>query len=227
MTNGATSANQILTRLKNHPLLATVTILGMLVLAIWQFAETAVNHWLFPQRGVEVDAVRVIEDSQAIERFRKTWLGSGEQAIRNRGFFPLIEVVLRNPASSTSFLTGMDFDVTRRLHREYPAFCQGVSPTWEYNLLLDTHRASDRQRLDLSQLVDPNSVDRFVIAVGHTGWQGRPTYAEYDITLTLHYNEGRSLPLGRFSLAIDSPRCGLGQGQDVKQVRYVLDAIKR
>ena len=47
---------------------------------------------------------------------------------------------------------------------------------------------------------------RLAIAVGQSG---PPAHAEYDVTLTLHYNEHGTLPLGQLRLSIDSPACGL------------------
>jgi len=150
--------------------------------------SVARGSWESRRHALELEAVRVIRDSQ--------------------GVFPLVEITLRNPAPSTSFLTRIEVDVTRRSARTQKARCRESVPAAKYNLLLDPERGLEHRRVTVSQLVDPHSRHRFLVIVGQTGRRGLPVHAEYDLAASILYNEGSALPLGTISLMIDGPPCG-------------------
>ena len=150
--------------------------------------SVARGSWESRRHALELEAVRVIRDSQ--------------------GVFPLVEITLRNPAPSTSFLTRIEVDVTRRSARAQKTRCRETVPATEYNLLLDPERALEHRSLLLSQLVDPHSRHRFAVVVGQTGRRGLPVHAEYDLAGSILYNEESALPLGKISVVIDGPPCG-------------------
>ena len=150
--------------------------------------SVARGSWESRRHALELEAVRVIRDSQ--------------------GVFPLVEITLRNPAPSTSFLRELDVDVRRRIARTHRALCRESPAMAEYNLLLDPGRALERRSLALSQLVDPYSSHRFAIVLGQAPLRGLPAHAEYDLAASILYNEGSALPLGTISLMIDGPPCG-------------------
>src|SRR5205823_4822755 len=54
--------------------------------------------------------------------------------ITRAGAFPLVEITLRNPAPSISFLTTLDVEVTKRLHRVLDGACSGGPVSWDYDL---------------------------------------------------------------------------------------------
>ena len=150
--------------------------------------SVARDSWESRRHALELGGVRVIRDSQ--------------------GAFPQIEITLRNPAPSTSFLTRIEIDVARRSARTQKTRCRESVPAAEYNLLLDPERALDHRSLVLSQLVDPHSRHRFAVVVGQTVRRGLPVHAEYDLAASILYNEESAVPLGRISVAIDGPSCG-------------------
>ncbi|HYT99652.1 MAG TPA: hypothetical protein VEK85_04710 [Gemmatimonadales bacterium] len=157
-------------------------------LAAVRLAPAAVASWQSRRQALLLESIRVITRA---------------------GAFPSIEITLRNPAPSISFLTTLDAEVATRLHRGQAGDCSEDPAVWDYDLLLDGRRAAQHDRVTLSQLVDPASLHRFAIAVGQGG---PPTHGEYDIALTLRYNEGATLPLGHVELSIDRPACGLAPG---------------
>src|SRR5207249_2839558 len=69
--------------------------------------------------------------------------------------------------------------------------------------------AAEHDTVPLSQLVDPESLHRFAIAVGQAG---PPAHGEYELTLMLRYNERATLPLGHVELSIDGLGCVLAPG---------------
>jgi hypothetical protein len=185
-------------------LIVSVLCLGAAV-ALVRLAPAIAASWQSRRQALQVDSVRVIADSQAIRLLRRSRHRDTDSTISAAGLFPLVEVTLRNPAPSISFLTTLDFEVTTRQRRDKTA-CAGRPLPWEYDLLLDGRGAAERHVLTLSQLVDPESRHRFVIALGQSD---PPAHGEYEVELTLHYNEGGTLPLGRVVLAIDGPACGI------------------
>ena len=171
-----------------HAVLFAGALLGVGALVAAQVGSVALGSWQSRRHALELDAVRVIRDSQSA--------------------FPLVEITLRNPAPSTSFLREIDVDVRRRVARTHSALCRESPAAAEYNLLLDPGRALERRSLPLSQLVDPHSNHRFAIILGQAPLRGLPVHAEYDLGATILYNEDSALPLETISVAIDGPPCG-------------------
>src|SRR2546422_7561014 len=156
---------------------------------IVRFAPVAVAAWQLRRHALQLESIRVTADARG-----------------TAGLFPVIEITLRNPAPSLSFLTTLDMDVSTRLRHALVGRCSDGPVGWEYDLLVDGQRVAQHDSVLVSQLVDAESLHRFAIAVGQSG---PPAHAEYDVTLTLHYNEHSTLPLGQLRLGIDSPACGL------------------
>jgi len=167
-------------------------IVGIVCLAaavvLVRFAPVAAGSWRVRRQALELESIRTIADTAG---------------------FPALEITLRNPAPSTSFLATLDVQVTTRLHRARTGDCSGGPANWDYDLLVDGAHAEAHDTLTLSQLVDPESRHRFVIVVGQSD---PPAHGEHDVVLTLHYNEGSTLPLGDVKLSIDGPACGLAPG---------------
>jgi hypothetical protein len=167
-------------------------------------------------KGLEVVDVRVIDDREEIIAFRKMWLPDrGEirrqssrefgRVEKKAGVFPLIDIKVRNTSDTPAFLKRIEFKVND---------CEAVPDiggylafpvSWEYNILLNPHVKQDLKRLEISQLVKPNDVDRFVVIVGHTHGYGELSYAKYNVTLTLLFNENESIELGTFDIKVTAP----------------------
>ena len=156
--------------------------------ALARFAPAAAGSWRARRQALELESIRTIADTAR---------------------FPALEITLRNPAPSTTFLATLDVQVTTRRHRARTGDCSGGPASWDYDVLVDGTHAEEHDTLTLSQLVDPESRHRFVIVVGQSD---PPVHGEYDVVLTLHYNEGSTLPLGDVKLSIDGPACGLAPG---------------
>lgn len=197
-------------------LIVCVLCLGAGVVLV-RLAPALATSWQSRRQALQVDSVRVIADSQAIELLRRSRHRGNDSTIGAAGLFPLVEVTLRNPAPSISFLTTLELDVTTQQRRDKSA-CAGRPVPWEYDLLLDGRGPAERHVLTLSQLVDPESRHRFVIALGQSD---PPAHGDYEVELTLHYNEGSTLALGRIVVSIDSPACGIAPGGGPTQPRWV------
>jgi hypothetical protein len=156
--------------------------------AVVRFAPAAAGSWRARRQALELESIRPIADTAG---------------------FPALEITLRNPAPSTSFLATLDVQITTRLHRIRTGGCSGGPAGWDYDVLVDGTHVAQRDSVSLSQLVDPDSRHRFVIVVGQSD---PPAHGEYDVALTLRYNEGSTLPLGNVTLSIDGPACGLAPG---------------
>ena len=124
---------------------------------------------------------------------------------RGTGRFPIIDIKLRNTAVSPAFLSKLEVVQTRRGPFEPTNMaCSTIGPSWEYNILLDGSKASDRRTFDLSQAVDANGLDRFVVIVAQ--WRNAAD-ARYDLDLTLVYNDGRRLRLGTVTVKPGPTEC--------------------
>jgi hypothetical protein len=201
---------------RSRVLIACLLCLGAGV-ALVRLAPTIAASWRSRRQALQVDSVRVVADSQAIQLLRRARRRENDSTIHAAGLFPLVTVTLRNPAPSISFLTTLELAVTTRQRRAKTG-CAGPPVAWEYDLLLAGRGAAERHVLTLSQLVDPQSQHRFVIALGQSD---PPAHAEYAVELTLHYNEGSTLALGRMMVSIDSPACGVAPGGGPTLPRWV------
>jgi hypothetical protein len=182
--------------------------------------------------GIEVVDLRFIEEPNHIKEFKALWLRkpvSGLEPFTKQrgqfpvsGVFPLLDVKLRNIGKEVAVLYEMEIGVSRKLVQSNPGFirtCQGpLLPSWEYNLLLDELQDRDKGpekiQLELSQVIEPNKADRFIVTVGQT----RYWKATYELAFTLRFNKDEILDLGRVSLTIGAPAC---------ETTWRLDAIRR
>src|SRR3989442_13449178 len=92
-------------------------------LGIVRFAPVAVAAWQLRRHALQLESIRVTADSQG-----------------TAGLFPVIEITLRNPAPSLSFLTTLDVDVSTRLRHALVGRCSDGPVGWEYDLLVDGQR---------------------------------------------------------------------------------------
>src|SRR5438067_2093573 len=105
-------------------LLVWAVCLGAGLTAV-RLAPAAVASWRSRRQALELDPIRVITRA---------------------GAFPLIEITLRNPARSISFLTTLDAEVATRLRRAQAGGCSGDPAAWDDDLLIDGGRASEGGR---------------------------------------------------------------------------------
>jgi hypothetical protein len=101
-----------------------------------------------------------------------------------------------------------------------------MSATASYNVLLNVNKEQQADRVPIAQVVPPQGVDRFIIIVGHTDVDDNELFdyndvshqkkeypflrahaAEYEISFTLNFNEGRSIELGSRNIRIVGPVC--------------------
>ncbi len=117
----------------------------------------------------------------------------------------MIDIKVRNTSETTAFLKRLTFKVnavkTARNRSKYSTY----PVSWVYNILLDPHSTQDEKSLDLSQVVRPNDVDRFVVVVGHTHGYGELLHAVYSATIILHYNENQFIEMGTFNIKVTAP----------------------
>ncbi len=204
MTEERTALERIWNRIRAHPLIAGIVLVGSVVVGISTFTNSLHDlgrFFGFYQGSLTVVEMRVVDEPSAIARFHDSWPGG------SIGRFPLLDVKLRNEASTASFLTAIDFDVTQRVRRPNSGKCARVGVShWNYAVSIDAESKHYSEHLELSQSVPGNGVDRFIVVVGqHWSNSCGSGVAEYDMDLTLHYDRNSSLPLGKFPITIDGP----------------------
>jgi phosphate/sulfate permease len=155
--------------------------------------------------GLKVVDIKVIENYEEIRSFRKTWFHERDKSIEKRGGFPLIDMKLRNLSGTPMFLKGIEFDISCR-EAVVDQTCYSALPaSWEYSILFDPEKKQETKTLDISQVIKPNDVDRFVVIVGHKEEQVHFTHAIYEVSLTLLYNETESIMLGTYTINVCAP----------------------
>jgi len=154
---------------------------------------------------LEIVDVNIIQDIQSIKNFRETWLKQKKLKTKRKeiGSFPLIEIKVRNKSNSIIFIKKVIFDAD--LIEAVPnSFSPMAFPvTWEYNVLLSSCMKKQVKELDVSQVVKPNGVDRFVIVVGRDGFNLH--YIKYKTKIILQYNNNNAIDLGCFDIKIYGP----------------------
>lgn len=210
MSSNDTKFDILWQKLKNRYSLAILATIGIIVISLATFTG-AIKHLfnilnLF-QKDVEIVDVTIIDDPFKIKEFKENWIEENTTDFNACGSFPIIDVKLRNKGKQIAFLKAINFNFTRIDVVEYDhrIKCAPIPPSWEYNVILENRfKISERiklVRLDLSQSIGPNKVDRFVITVG----QNRFEYAIYKINPVLIYNIDEKINLGKFLLKIVGP----------------------
>jgi hypothetical protein len=159
---------------------------------------------MLDRSGIEVVGVDVVDKPRQIAAFRRMWFGETETT--NEGKFPLIDIKLLNTSKSTAFLKALRFDVEYVRSIPETRDFQAMPVTWEYSVLLNPHRNRDSKVIEISQVIPPNSVERFVVVVGQCEDDQRSFRSvTYDVTLTLQYNANDSIRLGRRLITVYPP----------------------
>src|SRR2546422_10956319 len=118
-------------------------------LGIVRFAPVAVAAWQSRRHALRLESIRVTADSQG-----------------TAGLFPVIEITLRNPAPSLSFLTRIDMGLSTRLRRPLVGVCSECPAAWGYDLVIDGQRVAHPGIVMVSQLDDPERLHSISISVG-------------------------------------------------------------
>jgi hypothetical protein len=105
--------------------------------------------------------------------------------------YPQLDVKLRNTGGSVAFLKRATFRVTQAWKIDWPQ-PQGAGPghpTWDYDV--DFPKTSDPFTVshNLSQIIDPNGIDRFTVTLGEEGEQEVTTTYVYLMTIDLIHDE--------------------------------------
>ena len=154
---------------------------------------------------LKVVSVALIDDPDAIVSFRKEWLPEGEGPPRKKGIFPILDVKLRNCTSEAIPLKRLEIDVLAAGITYDPATYHALPVAWEYNVLLNPHEPRTKKSIKLSQTIAVGQADRFVIIIGQLSGYGELKYADYELRLTLFYNNEQSLNLGTHQVRVHSP----------------------
>ncbi len=204
MNDKETTLDKVLRKIRNNPILAGIILIGTIVIAISSFSTALRNISSFAKprkKSLTLVNLTIINEPIAIRTFHEEWLPG------TIGLFPLIDIKLLNSDASACFLKFIDFDIIQISRKPCQVACEKIYPScWNYNLSLDAEKETDHQRLQISQAVPGNGVDRFVVILGQH-WMNSCDcgYAEYNITLTLYYNKNSTLKLGKYHVNIDGP----------------------
>ena len=105
-----------------------------------------------------------------------------------RNKFPTLDVKLRNIGDEVIFLKRATFKILKAGELRNPRICnyQLIPVSWNYDVIF--RRAEEEISHNISQALDPNSVDRFTFTIGQKG--GDPVLPTlYYFQLMLTYNE--------------------------------------
>jgi pimeloyl-ACP methyl ester carboxylesterase len=149
--------------------------------------------------------ISIINRPNEIEKFKDQWFTEELAHLEDiEGHFPIVDIKLLNTSNDIIYITQaeikskvsyFEFD-----HSHYMAF----PVTWAYNLLLNTEQ-DETNFINLSQVVNPNGVDRFLIILGIDNDYGKYKNIDFEIEIVLHYNKGEKLNLGKHELTIFPP----------------------
>jgi hypothetical protein len=154
---------------------------------------------------LEVVDVNIIDDLEAIVRFKKEWFPEGEGPPRKKGVFPILDVKLRNSSNEAIPLKWLEIDV-RAVRITYDSATYHTPPvTWEYNVLLNPHEPGAKKSVKLSQAIEAGQTGRFIIIIGQLSGYGELKHADYKLHLSLFYNNKQSLDLGTHKTRVHSP----------------------
>jgi hypothetical protein len=173
-----------------------------------------------PARPLEVVKVALIDDPEAIIKFKKEWLPQSEEPLRKKGFFPILDVRLRNGTREAIPLKRLEIEVNAVRITYDPTTYHTPPVNWEYNVLLNPHEAGARKSVRLSQGIEAGRSGRFIIIIGQLSGYGELKYADYELHFSLFYNNEQSLDLGTHKTRVYSPPFFLlGKERAVRQLK--------
>jgi len=171
-------------------------------------------------RPLEAVSVNIIDNPEAVIRFKREWLPEGEGPPRKNGLFPILEVRLKNGTGEAVPLKRLELEVKNVRITYDPATYHTPPVSWEYNVLLNPHQPGARRSLKLSQEIEARRGGRFIIIIGQLSGYGELKYADYELHLELFYNSEQSLDLGTHKIRVPSPPfLLLGKERVVRQLK--------
>ena len=173
------------------------------------------------EKPLELVNVDIIDDPDAIIRFKKEWLPASEGLLRKNGIFPILDVKLRNCSHEAVPLKRLEIEVKAVRITYDPDSYHTPAVSWEYNVLLNPHQPGTKKTIKLSQVLDAGQADRLIIIMGQLSGYGELKYADYEFHLALFYNNKQSLDLGTHKTHVHSPPLFLlGKARAVRHLQY-------
>jgi len=171
-----------------------------------------------PLRVVGVD---IIDDPDGIVKFRREWLPEGEGPPRKRGFFPILDVRLRNYSHEAILLNRLEVGVISARIAYDSATYHTPPVTWEYNVLLNPHKPGIGKVVKLAHPIAAGQTDRFIIIIGQLSGYGELKYTDYELHLSLFYDNEQSLDLGAHKMRVHSPPfLAIGKAGAIRYLKY-------
>jgi hypothetical protein len=172
-------------------------------------------------RPLEAVKVDIIDDPEAIIRFKKEWLPASEGPLRKRGIFPILDVKLRNRSQEAIPLKWLEIEVKAVRITYDPESYHTPAVSWEYNVLLNPHQPGDKKAVRLSRVLEAGQADRFFVIMGQSSGYGELKYADYEFHLALFYNSKQSLDLGTHKSRVHSPPLlTVGKARAIRHLQY-------
>ncbi|WP_242120957.1 hypothetical protein [Aestuariivivens sediminicola] len=114
--------------------------------------------------------------------------------------FPILDIKLRNTSKEVVFIKSINiYKKTTDYKRNYIDFW-AYPVTWEYTILLEPFPLNEELTIPLSQTIESNKVDRFVLILGSSQIieteNARIWEADYELNLTINFNEKDSKVIG-------------------------------
>ena len=173
------------------------------------------------EKPLELVNVDIIDDPDAIIRFKKEWLPASEGLLRKNGIFPILDVKLRNCSHEAVPPKRLEIEVKAVRITYDPDSYHTPAVSWEYNVLLNPHQPGTKKTIKLSQVLDAGQADRLIIIMGQLSGYGELKYADYEFHLALFYNNKQSLDLGTHKTRVHSPPLfTLGKARAVRHLQY-------
>jgi hypothetical protein len=154
---------------------------------------------------LKVASLALIDDPDAVLRFRREWFPESEGPPRKKGVFPILDIKLRNGGNEAIPLKRLEIDVIAARITHDPASDHALPVAWEYNVLLNPHQPGSKKTVNLSRVIEAGQDDRFIIIIGQLSGYGELKYADYELHLSLFYNNEQSLDLGTHEMRVHSP----------------------
>jgi hypothetical protein len=156
-------------------------------------------------RPLEAVSVNIIDDPEAVIRFKREWLPEAEGLPRKNGIFPILEISLKNGTDEAVPLKRLELEVKNARITYDPASYHTPPVSWEYNVLLNPHQPGARKSLKLPQEIGAGQSGRLIIIIGQLSGYGELKYADYELHLELFYNGEQCLDLGIHKIRVPSP----------------------
>lgn len=182
-------------------IVAVILVIGGLIAAMINIFPEIVNIIDKKKHGLELVDVNVITEKEEVEKFYEREILVDQEVMgylennfdkyeghyKGYWYFPIIEFKFRNTSDDPHIINSIDFNFIKKTTKNHKEQFSSIPFSSPYHIIIDTSIGVSRDRINVSESVDPKSTKRVIVIVAST-FSGYKTYLNYEMKSEINYN---------------------------------------